>query len=293
MRALALAALVGVLHVHHAPSHDSDASFDAVLEAAFAARLDFLVLTEHADPEESGAPLPAAEHAGRYPRPQGGELLVLVGAELGTADGHLLAYGVPRLVASRGRSGREVIEDVHAAGGFAVVPHPFTHSGWRAWDAPFDGIEVHNNASAFRRITGPLLPFRILRALLAPRAAWAAMLVRPDRELELLESLAAGGRRVAAFSGADAHRNVSVFGRALDPYARSFGAVQTVCPDGALEPASLWSALRSGACAIRYQIHAHRAAEAREVRLPSGAVELQLDGGARVLEIRGPIIDPA
>src|SRR5262245_21731798 len=52
VKALALAALVGVLHVHHAPSHDSDAPFEDVLAAADSAGLDFVVLTEHADVDQ-------------------------------------------------------------------------------------------------------------------------------------------------------------------------------------------------------------------------------------------------
>ena len=63
MKALALAALVGVIHVHHAPSHDSGATFEEVLAAADQAGLDFVVLTDHADVDAPG-PLPAIEHAG-------------------------------------------------------------------------------------------------------------------------------------------------------------------------------------------------------------------------------------
>ena len=164
MPGLALALLVGVLHVHHAPSHDSAASFAELLSAAHAAELDFVVLTEHADPETLSGPLPAAELAGLHAGPGGRTLQVLVGVEFGTADGHLLAYDVDELVPATDRPGAQVIADVHAQGGFAVVPHPFTHGGWHAWDAPFDGLEVHNNASEFQHILGPLLPLRLLVA---------------------------------------------------------------------------------------------------------------------------------
>jgi hypothetical protein len=43
---------------------------------------------------------------------------------------------------------------------------------------------------------------------------------------------------------------------------------------------------------IRYGVYEPRAAEALEVDFPSGRVELQLDGGARVLELRNPPFDP-
>lgn len=285
MPALLLAALVGVLHVHHEPSHDSDAAFQDVLAAAHAAELDFLVLTEHAPDDATGGPLPAIEHVGLHRGPDGRELLVLAGVELGTADGHLLALDVRELMPANGRPGRDVIADIHRQGGFAVVPHPFTHGGWSDWDAPFDGIEVHNNASAFRRISGPLLPFRILRAVVARDAALRAMLVRPDAELAKQDELLAAGRPVRGYSGADAHQNVSVLGAQLDPYAQMFEAVQTVCPDGPLEPDALWRTLRSGCCHIRYALFDDRADEARRVDFPGGRSELQLDDGRRVLEL--------
>ncbi len=291
MLLLAAAALVGVLHVHHAPSHDSEADFEEVRAAAGAAGLDFLVLTEHAAPEATSGPLPAAEHAGRYLRPDGGELLVAVGVELGTADGHLLALGLDRLIPSEQRPGRDVIADVHAAGGLAIVPHPFTYGGWRDWDAPFDGLEVQNGASDFReRVMGPLLPFRLLGFAWDREAALGRMLVRPERALAKWDELLAAGRRVVGLSGVDAHRNASLLGWQLDPYEQMFRAVQTICPPGPLEAGALVAALGAGRCWIRYTLFAARADEAREVVFRSGRVELQLDDGARVLEIRNPPI---
>ena len=280
-----------MLHVHHAPSHDSEGSFAELLAAAHAAELDFLVLTEHAGPGAGSGPLPAAERAGRFYGPGGRPLLVLVGVELGTADGHLLAYDLPGLVPAAGRPGARVIADIQRMGGFAVVPHPFSYGGWRAWDAPFDGLEVHNNASALRELLGPGLPLRLVRLLFDRDAALRRMLVRPARELERWEALLTSGRRVVAFSGADAHQNVSLLGWQLDGYERMFRAVQTVCPDGPLEPDALWTMLRSGRCFIRYALHEDRAGERSWVRFPSGRRELQLRGGRRVLEIQNPIIE--
>ena len=287
MRGLLAATLVGVLHVHHAPSHDSSAPFEEVLEAAHAAKLDFVVLTEHVDVDRD-APLPAAERAGIYQAPDGHRVLVLVGAEFGTADGHLLGLDIPIAYAARDRPGREVIERIHADGGFAVVPHPFDYGGWRDLDAPFDGIEVHNNAVAARRLRGPLLPFRLLRLALDREGAIRAMLVRPDRELELWDRLLARGRRVAGLSGADAHQNVSLLGWQLDPYREIFELVQSVCPGSALAAEAIWAALREGRCRVRYAVYEDRVGEARAVAFPSGRTELELDGGRRVLEI-GPL----
>jgi hypothetical protein len=278
VRALLVAALVGVVHVHHEPSHDSDAPFEEVLGGAFEAELDFVVLTDHVEADADG-PLPASARAGLHQAPDGRRVLVLVGAEFGTADGHLVGLAIPRAYASRGRSGREVIGRIHADGGFAVVSHPFTHGGWRDFEAPFDGLEVHNNASSLRRMLGLSAPFRLAQLAFDRDAVWAAMLERPARELELFDSLLAAGRRVVAFSGADAHRNQSLLGWRLDPYVEMFRAVQTVCPDRELEADAVWRLLREGRCAIRYRVFEARAGEAREVRFPSGRTEWQLDGG--------------
>jgi hypothetical protein len=280
---LALAALIGVVHVHHEPSHDSDGSFEQVLGAAHAAGLDFVVLTDHAEPG-AGPGLPGAEHAGVHTDASGHRVLVLVGVELGTADGHLLALDVAHGVPDEGRSGRDVIGDVHAQGGFAVVPHPFTHGGWHDWDAPFDGLEVQNGASDLRRLVGPLLPLRLLRHLFSADATRRAAWVRPAAELQRWEELLLAGRSIAAFAGADVHRNVWLPGGQVDPYLEVFRGVQMHCPDAPLEPRSVWTLLREGRCSIRYRVWDARAADAREVRFASGRVELQLDGG-RVLEI--------
>ncbi len=282
-----MAALVGVLHVHHVPSHDSEASFEEVLHAAHAARLDFLVLTDHAPLLDAG-PRPAARHEGLHRGPDGRPLLVLVGVELGTREGHLLALDVPGLVPAEDRPAREVIASIHAAGGFAVVPHPFAYGGWHGWDEPFDGLELTNHAVSLRRALGPLLPLRLLRLAFDRDGLLRSLLVRPARELEAWDRLLASGRPVVGFAGADAHRNLSLLGWQLDPYRDAFESVQTVCPETPLFVATVWAALRGGRCWIRYRLHAARAAEARRVRFPSGRVELQLDGGRRLLAIHQP-----
>jgi len=291
VKSLALAALVGVIHVHHAPSHDSSAPFEAVLAAADQAGLDFVVLTDHADVAVP-SPLPGVEHAGVRVAPSGRPILVLVGAELATEDGHLLALQVDHAVPALGRPGRDVIAEIHAQGGFAVVPHPFSHGGWRDWGADFDGLEVQNSASDFTRLYGPLLPLRLLRFALAPDAELAELWRRPEQELAQWDALLAAGRRVPGFAGVDAHQNVSLGGWQLDPYAQMFRGARMVCPQARLEPALVWRLLRSGACVIRFAFYEPRAGEAVAVTKPSGRVELQLDGGARVLELRNPSFAP-
>ena len=290
MLGLAASVLVGVLHVHHEPSHDSNAPFERVLEAAHRIQLDFVVLTEHAPRDATSGLHPAAERAGVYPAASGRELMVLVGVEYATRDGHLLAYGLDAMVPANGRSGRAAIALIQAAGGFAVVPHPFSHGGWRAWDAPFDGLEVHNNASAIRAMALWSVPWQYLRATFNPAASLKAVLLRDQRALDRWDELLASGRPVVGLSGSDAHEGVRVLGRTLDPYEVFMGAVTTHCPVSELVVDALWAALRAGDCWIRYAVFENRRSEAVEVQLPSGRRELQLDDGKRVLELRNPIL---
>ena len=288
--ALVAAVLIGVVHVHHEPSHDSEAPFEALLAAAHEVELDFVVLTEHAHLPEP-APLPGHERAGVYPGPDGRELLVMVGAEFGSADGHVLGLDIDQTVPDGDSvSGREVIAKIHAQGGFAVIPHPTSYGGWRDWDAPFDALEIQNNASDARRLVGPLLPYWLIRLAVNRRGVMRAIWIRPERELEHWDRLLGEGRSVVGLSGADAHQNTSLLGWQLDPYARIFATVQTHCPDGPLTAEYVWSALRGGRCWIRYALYEDRAAEAREVSFPTGRTELWLDDGKRVLEIRNPAV---
>lgn len=85
-------------------------------------------------------------------------LQVIVGEEVGTADGHLLALFIEEPLAP-GRPIEETVAEVHAQGGLAVVAHPydivssslFGHGG-RRWteealaDLPLDGVEVLNGS---------------------------------------------------------------------------------------------------------------------------------------------------
>lgn len=261
-----------------------------MLDAARAARLDFVVLAEHV-PEDASGPLPGAERRGTYEGADGRPLQVLVGGEFGTDDGHLVGYAIERAFPTQRPDGElmpggEAIAAIHAAGGFAVVPHPFRFGGWTAWDADFDGLEVASHAVALREELGPLAPLRLLRLAFSRPAAMRARLRRPDRELARWDELA---RPVIAFQASDAHRNVSLLGWQIDRYAEIFDALHTICPDPAgADPveAWIWRALREGRCHIHYSVFESRRDEAVRVEFESGRTELQLDGGRRVLEIR-------
>ncbi|MEE9286106.1 MAG: PHP domain-containing protein [Dehalococcoidia bacterium] len=104
------------LHTHTQPlSHDSLLSPDALIEAAKAAGLDAVCLTEHDfvwDPEE------ARELARRH------AFTVIPAIEVNTDDGHFLAFGLDRYVYGMHRTA-ELARFVEEAGGALVAAHPY------------------------------------------------------------------------------------------------------------------------------------------------------------------------
>lgn len=103
------------LHVHSEASYDGHEPVEVILEHAADIGLDAVVVTDH---DVIDASLEAAELAPEY------GLVGIPGVEVSTADGHLLAIGVEELPAT-GRPMAETVAEVRAAGGVAVVPHPF------------------------------------------------------------------------------------------------------------------------------------------------------------------------
>ncbi len=103
------------LHVHSEASYDGHEPVELILEQAADIGLDAVVVTDH---DVISASLEAAERAPEY------GLVGVPGAEVSTAHGHLLAVGVEELPPA-GRPMGETVAAVRAAGGVAVVPHPF------------------------------------------------------------------------------------------------------------------------------------------------------------------------
>jgi predicted metal-dependent phosphoesterase TrpH len=130
------------LHAHSALSHDGRDPVDLLLEQAAAVGLDALAVTDH---DEIDASIEAAERAADY------GLVGIVGMEVTTAAGHVLAFGIDDLIPS-GLDFRETLDRIHADDGIAVVPHPFqkTRHGVAAHVseealASADAIEAYNS----------------------------------------------------------------------------------------------------------------------------------------------------
>jgi len=149
------------LHCHTSASFDSLAGPVSVVRAAAARGITHLAITDH-DRIEGALRARAAA-------PEG--LTVIVGEEVKTADGDLIALFLERAVAP-GRPAVETIAEVRAQGGLVGIPHPFDRFrgsmlvdprleamgalvDWvEAWNARVIGGRGNERAAAFARELG-------------------------------------------------------------------------------------------------------------------------------------------
>jgi len=124
-------------HLHTAASYDGHTEPVTLLRRAREVGLDAVVVTDH--DTVTGAHR-VAELAAEY------DLVAVVGCEVSTADGHLLAIGVDS-APEPGRPLPETAREIREESGVAVVPHPFQrsrHGANRTAIRDVDGIEVFN-----------------------------------------------------------------------------------------------------------------------------------------------------
>lgn len=141
------------LHIH---THFSDGDdLEAVLEAAQAARLDTIAITDH-DEIEGSLLARRIVHERRL------KIAVVPGLEVSSLDGHIGALFVTKTI-PEGLSGAETIARIHAAGGLAIAHHPFAPklietllrvklgAGKLVHELPFDAIECTNAVPGYGR----------------------------------------------------------------------------------------------------------------------------------------------
>lgn len=124
-------------HLHTVASYDGRTTPAELLERAADRGLDAVVVTDH---DTVAGARRVAELAPAY------DVVAIVGCEVSTADGHLLAIGVDA-APEPGRPLRETARVVGDEGGITVVPHPFQRSRHGARGdaiASVDGVETYN-----------------------------------------------------------------------------------------------------------------------------------------------------
>jgi hypothetical protein len=187
----------GIVHVHTTLS-DGGGSPEEVIAAAQKAGLDFLGITDHNHLEGKGL-------EGYH-----GNLLVLVGAELSTTAGHLLALGLARPEFRFSGDVDDGLADVRDLGGVSFAAHPLSPRAefrWTGWDLPGPwGVELLNGDSEWRS-AGPWLLRTGVEYLLNRRYALLRTLGSPDATLARWDGLLAK-RDAAGLFGADAHSRI-------------------------------------------------------------------------------------
>ncbi|MGE0454059.1 MAG: CehA/McbA family metallohydrolase [Vicinamibacteria bacterium] len=189
----------GVVHVHTTFS-DGGGPPEEVVRAARTAGLAFVGITDHNNLDAK--PIEGVREG----------VLVLVGTEVSTTAGHVLALGVMRDPVYR-FSGDvdDGFDDVRELGGFPYAAHPINPRAdflWTAWEQPGPwGIELVNGDSQWREAGFFTLARTAAAYALNGRWALARSLSSPDATLARWDRLLRE-RDVPAITGADAHSRV-------------------------------------------------------------------------------------
>jgi len=233
------------LHCHTSASFDSIASPEAVVRAAAKRGLTHLAITDH---DRIEGALRARDTA-----PDG--LTVIVGEEVKTADGDLIAVFLERAVAP-GRPARETIAEVREQGGLVGIPHPFDRFRGSMLNDPrleamgelVDWVEAHNarvvggtgneQAAAFARGLGlPGIAVSDAHSTLEVGVAYTTLDGDPSTPAGLLAALA-----VLTVEGLTPGR-ATYFVRAVTPVAKM---VNRVRGNGRIAPAAAGEADQAG-----------------------------------------------
>jgi hypothetical protein len=221
----------GVYHIHSKHS-DGMASADGIARSARRAGLDFIVLTDHGNPNFDSLAFQGWKDG----------VLALAGSELSVHRGHLVALGFRPPTRSFSRRTETAVQEVRVLDGFTVIAHPYSKTRW-SWGDPagYQGLELINGDTMVRSRVLPSLPY-LPALLLRPRLLMVKMLDDPSTELQKWDALNRGTRIFGYFS-ADAH----VLHRILFSFVRLHVLLDAPLA-GDFEPASaaVLGALRAG-----------------------------------------------
>lgn len=245
-------------HVHSLHS-DGTGSVAEIAEAAAAAGVDVVLLTDH------------DTLSARYQGEERwhGQVLVCVGEEVTARPGHhYLAFGIDSPIDHRGRGSAQVADEVARAGGLGFLAHPFSSGSpltaripAAGWSDPIPASATGLELWSLVTDTAERIASRrdLLRYLLAPRAA--RQLDHPRPEALAVWDRETATRRLVAIGGLDAHQfGLRVAGRVplrLMSYRRSFELLTThvmlerpATGDAAADRDAVYGALREGRCFI-------------------------------------------
>jgi len=185
--------VLGVYHIHTTLS-DGRKPLDKVVAAASRQRLDFLILTDHGNPNRASLASQGWKDG----------VLILAGSELSVSRGHLVALDFRPPERDFAQNAEEAALEVAAAGGFTIIAHPFSKTRWSWGDsAGYAAIEIVNADSMAKKNILRAIPY--LPALIfSPRIFLLKTMERPSQSLEKWDQLGAA-RAVYGYFSTDAH----------------------------------------------------------------------------------------
>lgn len=257
----------GVIHCHSYLSHDSDGTVEEIRAACRAARLDFLVMTDH----QTDASIRDGVR-GRLD-----DTLFLVGAEVRTPQATILAFPLTKPL-RRWQNANALVAEARKQGALAFLGHAERTNDWNVDGiAGVEIVNLHAGAAAANRVTmvaaGLLLPLRTLFQQMCRRDA--NVFAQWDAQLAQRHPLTPIG-------GNDAHASVRVFGPlggTIGTYREVFHTLTTHVLAPRLDEAELLAALRAGRAYTSFDLFGDgtgfdfRATVAGAVHLPGATVE--------------------
>lgn len=238
----------GIIHCHSKYSHDSKGTYEEILAAAKAAKVDFICITDHPPKEDAELSLREGWSGLRE------GVLFIQGHEV--AGKNLLALGIRSHVG--GETPKDRIAAIHAQGGVAIVSHPEEVKDWSLYEHA-DGMEIYNVHAAFtRKSKDKTFPVQMMKKLKED----------PDRSFQLLQELDPAilkkwdelnqKRRFVGIAGNDSHQNVNFFGLQLDPYPRAFKFVTTHVLAEELTQEAILEGLRKGRAYVKFELSSRK-----------------------------------
>ena len=251
----------GVIHVHSSLGGHSTGTFAELIAAAKANQLDFVIMTEHPEPDFNTAAMTLNGMFGR--------VLFVNGNEVVTSNGDriLLIAGSDTASAPGSQTTEAVVAIQHGSGRLSIAAYPTESRSWQT--SAVDGVEVYNLFANTREANKLVLFFDGLWSYRTySDLMFANFFSRPNENLSRWdEAIAAGKRRLIATAGNDAHSNIGLtlndaagkqwLGIKLDPYERSFRVVRThvlIRKDIGLTRESLLEAISHGHCYVSFDL---------------------------------------
>jgi hypothetical protein len=168
----------GAYHIHTIHS-DGRKSTEKIAELASHSSLDFIILTDHGNPNLESLATTGWKH----------NVLVLAGSELSVNRGHLVALGFTPAQKPFSQNADRAHYQIKDLDGFSIIAHPYSKVSW-SWGKSigYDGLEIIN-ANSMLKYDVFRLVFLLPSLLVKPEYAMLKMLQRPDNNLKKWDEL--------------------------------------------------------------------------------------------------------